>query len=40
MTALGELVGGGTKQKGKRTHGHGQQCGGFMGGVGYEGDQW
>ena len=29
MTAkgVGRLWGGGTEQKGKRTHGHGQQCG-------------
>ena len=29
MTAsgVGRLVGGGIEQKGKRTHGHGQQCG-------------
>ena len=27
MTASGRLGGGGIEQKGKRTHGHGQQCG-------------
>ena len=28
LTAMGRQVeGGGTEQKGKRTHGHGQQCG-------------
>ena len=34
MTATGlrERGGGGTEQKGKRTHGHGQQCGGCSGG--------
>ena len=30
MTAVeGRLGGGGIKQKGKRTHGHGQQCGDY-----------
>ena len=31
----GELGGGGIEQKGKQTHGHGQQCGDFwgMGGI-------
>ena len=40
MTASG--VGGeqGVKQKGKRTHGHGQQCGDFWGGGGYMGTKW
>ena len=32
MTAReGRLVGGGIKQKGKRTHGHVQQCGDYGG---------
>ena len=33
MTAKGgePVGGGGIEQKGKRTHGHGEQCGGFLG---------
>ena len=31
---VGSLEGGGIKQKGKRTHGHGQQCGDCWGGAG------
>ena len=32
--------GGGTEQKGKRTHGHGQQCGDYWGGRQYKGAKW
>ena len=28
----GRVEGGGSEQKGKRTHGHGQQCGDYGGG--------
>ena len=37
MTATGwrEIRGGGTEQKGKRTHGHGQLCGDCWGEDGY-----
>ena len=28
---MGRLGGGGIEQKGKRTHGHGQQCGDYRG---------
>ena len=39
MTAkgVGRLWGGGTEQKGKRTHGHGQQCGDCRGEGGVRG---
>ena len=33
------LGGGGIEQKGKRTHGHGQQCGDCRG-EDYKGDKW
>ena len=35
----GEVRGGGVEQKGKRTQGHGQQCGDCGGGV-YKGTAW
>ena len=38
MTALVGLGGGGIKQKGKRTHGHGQWCG-DCGGEGGRGEE-
>ena len=37
MAASGRVGGGGTEQKQKRTHGHGQQCGDWGGGR-YKGD--
>ena len=41
MTAKGRrLGGGGIKQKGKRIHGHGQQCGDCGNGGGYKGSKW
>ena len=38
----GKLLGGGIKERGEKTHGHGQQCGDCwgVGGQGYTGTKW